>query len=118
MTDRFEDKGDFVLDHKTGLEWRKDYKGGVTWQRAMDYAASLGNSWRLPTIEELITLIDFSRHNPASTFPGMPPGWLWSSSSFASSGVLAWLVYFASGHVDGDTKTHTGNARYVRGPHA
>jgi hypothetical protein len=38
----------------------------------MDYAAALGNGWRLPIIEELTTLVDYSRVSPATEFPSHP----------------------------------------------
>ena len=72
---RFQAQGDSVLDRLTGLVWSAsiDLAGGlVTWREAVALAASLtldGRSWRLPTIRELESLVDASRHTPA-----LPPG--------------------------------------------
>lgn len=49
-------------DQKTGLEWKLESPRRMTWQQAMDYAETLGDNWRLPTIEELETLVDRSKY--------------------------------------------------------
>lgn len=69
---RFDDQGDgVVLDRLTGLAWTAsaDLAHGET---ARDEAAALaaaldtaGLSWRLPSIRELESLVDASRHTPA-----------------------------------------------------
>jgi hypothetical protein len=103
-----------ILDTKTGLEWERAANGPMTWQAAMDYATAKGKGWRLPTIEELITLINFSKYDPASDFPGMSPYWLWSSSSYAYDVSYAWLVNFNNGAMDGYGKSATSYVRCVR----
>lgn len=104
MTERFiihpASIGSIIIDANTGLWWQTDYATGKTWQQAIDYAESLNtqeyagySDWRLPTIEELITLINYKRFDPASDFPDMPSDWFWSSSSEASKlGVYRPLV--------------------------
>ena len=81
------------------LEWQADVPDrSFTWQEAKDYAASLGDGWRLPTIKELLTLVDYEKHEPAcSVFPDCPSEWFWSSSACAGSTTFAWSVYFYSG---------------------
>ena len=59
-----------VRDNVTGLEWQQDTAPGTyTWQEALDYCdgLSLGShdDWRLPTLQELSSLVDSSRINPA-----------------------------------------------------
>ncbi len=82
---RFEIQSDpaVVLDTQTGLMWtRSTYDGadyywegsyGVIWEDAMSYCAgvTLGGhgDWRLPTLEELESLVDATQSNPA-----LPPG--------------------------------------------
>ena len=62
----YRDNGDgTVTDLNTGLVWQKspDFQTLRTWNQAVTYAASLvlaGKSdWRLPTVKELYSLIDF-----------------------------------------------------------
>jgi len=114
---RFEQISDNeILDHQTGLVWRRDYKVGLTWEEALDYAKSLGDDWHLPTIEDLETLVNYKRSNPASDFPGMPTVGFWSSSSNVDYPVLAWYVNFYSGYVlyGNKTRTRNRNVRCVR----
>ena len=68
------------------------------------------NDWRLPTIKELLTLVDYSTHNPASTFD-ITSSLYWSSTIGASSTSYAWNVCFSYGYTYHSYKT---NALYVR----
>ncbi|MFA4971315.1 MAG: DUF1566 domain-containing protein [bacterium] len=105
-----------IRDTSTGLEWRTDYATDLSWDEAMTYAAKLGDGWRLPTIEELVTLIDFKQVAPASEFPDQPSEWFWSSSlPRAASTSYAWYVHFNNGSVDFYDKTRRSHARCVRG---
>jgi len=120
MSDRYKNLGnDIVRDTKTGLEWQADYVNRMPWQGAMDYAAGLDLGghidWRVPTIEESITLIDYSRANPASAFPDMPPEWFWTSSPRAALASYALVVNFNIGYVHGYDKKTNDHARCVRG---
>ena len=70
--------GEAVLDKQTGLAWARnaDLAGGTkAWQEAVKLCQDLeiGNrkGWRLPTKEEMITILDTSRSNPA--FPDGHP---------------------------------------------
>jgi len=112
---RFEQISDNeIRDHQTGLVWRRDYKVGLTWQQALDYAKSLGDDWHLPTIDELETLLNRERFNPASDFPDVPSACFWSSSSIVDNPYYAWLVNFNSGYVSHASKAGTLYARCVR----
>jgi len=72
---RFRPFGDAVLDRLTGLIWTRcaDLGGRwTTWDEAFGVLAELNaagfggrDSWRLPTINELESLVDASRHTPA-----------------------------------------------------
>ena len=81
------------------LEWQADVADKrMTWQEAKDYAASLGNGWRLPTRTELLTLVDDTRYDPAcSVFSDCTGEWFWTSTPWAGSSSLAWVVSFSDG---------------------
>jgi len=70
---RFEDRGDgTILDRKTGLLWLKSGKstlGAITWQEAGAFCSGLQyagfTDWRLPTKEELASIVDTANQSPA-----------------------------------------------------
>jgi hypothetical protein len=104
--------GEAVLDKETGLVWAKDgnLPGGTRkWQTAVDYCrsnVSIGNrkGWRLPTIEELASLIDTTQASPA-----LPSGHpfenvqsssaYWSSTTYEDDSRDAWAVHMSNGDV-------------------
>lgn len=112
---RYEVRADVVIDITTGLEWQREHDGPMTWRQALNYTDQKGGGWRLPTIEELITLINFSMSNPASSLPGMPSRSFWSSSPAAGGVASAWFVEFYLGNVGYDDETNTFYVRCVRG---
>ncbi len=111
-----------VLDLETGLVWQKisDYSNRRNWYEALDYCSNLEiggrKGWRLPTVDELETLVD-STHNPA-----LPEGHpftgnelssrYWSSTPCANNTDFAWQVSFSSGHVSNGDKSN--GSYYVR----
>lgn len=107
-----------VTDAVTGLMWQKDYATGKTWQQALPYCESLTyggfSDWRLPNVNELTSLVNESKYNPASDFPEMPSAWFWSSSSLVSNANLTWGVDFSRGGVTDVGKTFSNDARCVR----
>lgn len=117
MTDRYE-KTDHntVIDTKTGLEWQAKSFGPMTWQDAMNHAASLGDGWRMPTIDELYTLADHHCGSLATTiFQDNDQYWYWSSSLREVAESYAWGMYFVSGRMDVYSKTNFAYTRCVRG---
>jgi len=66
----YTDNGDgTITDISTGLMWQKTSSSGKTWEGALAYCEGLNlgsnTDWRLPTIKELRSLVDYSRYNPA-----------------------------------------------------
>ena len=82
-----------VKDLNTGLQWQQHIisTGSYTWDEAFLYCENLTyagySNWRLPTIQELLTIVDNSVCSPAfdkTKFPYMEALWnrnLWSSTS-------------------------------------
>lgn len=107
-----------VLDKETGLVWAKapDYKG-ATWFGALEFCATLSlggrSGWRLPTIEELASLVDPKNNRPALpvghpfTLPVAPPydseaiipEYYWSSSTYFVDNNNALALHLPSGSV-------------------
>lgn len=112
-----------VSDPKTGLEWSITLGDRVNWKTAKKVAEAYRggghDDWRLPTIEELITLIDFSRFNPAANtdlFPDMKSSWYWSGTPASSSpGGYAWVVNLDNGCANYYNQSGTVFVRAVRG---
>ncbi len=104
-----------VTDTESGLVWQKTYTTNQTWQQALSYCESLTyagySDWRLPNKNELSSLINYEKNNPASDFPDMPSKHFWSSSTNACNG-LAWNVGFYVGNVGHEAKT-TSSYYYV-----
>jgi Protein of unknown function (DUF1566) len=144
----FSDNGDgTIADAVTGLTWEKlsddgtvhDWNDAFTWDNALTKVAALNaagfaghSDWRLPNINELNTLAEFSVHDPA-TFPifnaGCVPGCTvltcsctlmdsyWSSTTVAGgAGDQAWDVALGGwGNDAGDYKLNSERVRAVRG---
>jgi len=104
---RFEIQNDTVIDHLTGLIWmRKAELTGldVTWEDALASVANLRDSsgvpWRLPSINELESLVDASTHSPAlpdgHPFTEVAQGY-WSSTTSMFEPDWAWALYLGKG---------------------
>ena len=90
------------------LYWGNTSTNPMTWDNAVAYAKNYTKGgytdWRLPTIKELITLIDYTVHTPASNDPEIKSEHYWSSTVYAhSSSGGAWFVHFYNGYVNSTT---------------
>lgn len=105
-----------VTDTKTELIWQKTYVSGKTWQQALSYCENLTyagySDWRLPNKNELTSLVNYGKYNPASDFPDMPSQYFWSSSFTTVNNKGAWYVNFKYGN--GDSNSNKTNNYYVR----
>jgi len=112
-----------VSDTSTGLTWQQDTPDDVVnWEQALAYCESLAlggaTDWRLPTIKELRSLVDFSRNNPAidiTRFPNTLPSFYWSSTTYATTTSSAWGVFFLNGSGSSSNKASITRVRAVRG---
>ena len=121
-SDRFNDNNDgTVTDTKSGLMWLKDsnnFQEAMCWYDAKNECGYLGFAghvcWRLPTIEELCSLIDRTEHGPAipagSPFFNVQSNNYWSASSYLPNPNNAWRANMDRGHV---YDTHKSNCYYV-----
>ena len=113
------DNGDgTVTDFGTNLFWQKCSMGQIsdsnctgisltnTWQNSLLYCANLtlgavGQQWRLPNINELGSITDFSTTNPAiaaALFPNTASIPYWSATTYAGQN-SGWWVNFSSGAI-------------------
>ena len=69
--------------------------------------------FRLPTIPELLSLVDYTKSNPASN-EDIASYYYWSSTTYASSTKSAWSVGFYYGSSGRGPKTHSKHVRCVR----
>ena len=116
----FEDvSNEIIKDLTTNLYWQKGYVTGKTWQEALEYCENLTldgySDWRLPNINELISLVNYGAKNPASDFINMPSKPFWSSTtSLSYSTGNALYIKFATGDLDYISKTYTYDPRLTR----
>jgi hypothetical protein len=136
-----------VTDLRTGLTWEKlsddgsihDQDDFYTWDDALAVKIAALNSasfaghadWRLPSVKELQSIVDYGSANPAIT-PAFdtecPPGCAsttcsctpnthvyWSSTTTAGDPQSAWFLTIGDGKVEPTPKTLTYNVRAVRG---
>ena len=115
-----------VLDKETGLVWERSPDSlPSNWSaaRAVCTAKTTGNrkGWRLPSIHELVSLVDPTVMPPGPTlprghpFPDVQSANYWSASTNAVDPAFAWLVDFGDGFVNNNIKTSTNHAWCVRG---
>ncbi len=128
-TSRYQIHAGEVYDRKTDLTWQRCSVGqrwkeatgcvGVIRQMSWDEAkAQASNGWRLPTRDELTTLIAPTCSKPAineEAFPDMELDKLWYWTSSPNGSFLVWLVNFADGNSNSYDSTDTGSVRLVRG---
>jgi uncharacterized protein DUF1566 len=98
-----------VLDKETGLIWEKSPDTSMrTWDIAGGYCLNKAvggrKGWRLPTIEELTSLMDPSVPPGPTLSAGHPfvnvqPAGYWSASTHATDTLIAWLVDIYYGNI-------------------
>jgi hypothetical protein len=109
--------GQEVLDTKTSLVWRRcvegmtfdgkackgkpaKYKFGEAKQRADAAAPAQGKAWRVPSKEELSTLVVKQKKKPmtdAEAFPNTPSSLQWAKRPGFDDNLNGWMIDFGSG---------------------
>jgi hypothetical protein len=108
--------GSAILDKETGLVWAKSLDATQrTWLEASDYCTTLTLGgrlgWRLPTIEELASLIDPSvagspKLPTGHSFQNVLNGIYWSSRNYSGNNENAWSVNMDTGAVNNKIKSN------------
>jgi hypothetical protein len=122
----FEDNGDgTVTDHAAGLIWQQGESEMKDWETACSYCENLSlagqSDWRLPNIEELKTIVDYDKYDPAINtayfidFPKVKHSYYWSSTVHSDLTYYAGAILFFSGGVFYGYKGGDHFARCVRG---
>ncbi|KOX30392.1 hypothetical protein ADL07_19340 [Streptomyces sp. NRRL F-4707] len=106
-----------MTDPGTGLTWQRTTAGAMSRPEADRYCAALplgGHAWRLPTVQELATLVDDGRVTPAmdtAAFSDTPrAGAYWSSTDYAADRSQRWFLSYN----DGITSHRQLDEAYVR----
>ena len=117
--------GAAVRDDETGLVWEKTLETTeMSWTVARAACADKDvggrKGWRLPSIFELVSLMDLSmRTGPTlplnHPFTNVQMDAYWSATTVAGTPNSAWLVFFDTGKVLNGFKTITFHAWCVRG---
>ncbi|HHT9125938.1 MAG TPA: Lcl domain-containing protein [Candidatus Brocadiia bacterium] len=118
--------GEAVLDLETGLVWeRSPNTDTMDWYAAIYHCYNnvVGGrrGWRLPTIEELESLIDSTQGPPTlpagHPFLNVQSSVYWSATTLAGIASNAWRVSFGGGDLDGngEEKSFTSYVWCVRG---
>lgn len=117
-----DETNDTVLDDVTGLMWQRTVSDSVfSGKKSNDYCASLVHGgfddWRLPSRIELVSLVDFTKLDPAidtNTFPNTPNASFWTSSPFAGDTYSAWFINSPDGSANYSDVVFLERARCVR----
>ncbi|WP_201091323.1 DUF1566 domain-containing protein [Thiocystis minor] len=153
INDRYIDNGDgTVTDTTTGLQWMRCSLGQnwngrtclgeakiLIWDEAMrqpqDFSYAGHRDWRMPTKDELLTLVYCSSGRPQTwnmtgdscdgeyarptidqtAFPNPPSSYVWSGSPYAGYSSHAWYVYFGYGYAHYYDRSYSSHVRLVCG---
>ena len=120
-----------VADSKTGLIWQRTApstggpleNGRYNWPEAIKYCDDLAlagqDDWRLPTIVELLSIVDSGKSNPAidqTVFPVVitSTSYYWTRTPYQPSASDAWVVDFVYGDSGYDVIANDYRVRCVR----
>lgn len=124
--------GQEVIDKTAHLAWKRCVEG-VQWDghsckgkpklfklpAARAYVAELDTTkaWRIPTRDELSTLVVKNKRRPMidqTLFPNTPATQTWATRPGFEDDLNAWLVHFGNGRVYGNTGARKFGLRLVR----
>ncbi len=112
-----------VTDNASGIVWQRtagdaalDQAGAARYCAAYSTPSTPAGQWRLPSVVELSTLVDYGRHLPAidPRLAGTRPENYWTSTPVSSGSTQTWTVKFDFGEV---VPVGNGHAAFVRCVH-
>ncbi len=115
--------GSVILDKRNGIYWQDNLssqKSSEDWDDAILYCDQLSlngiKHWRLPTFEELFSIVDYTRVHPAihPFFSFVDEGSYWTSTDFAATEARAWTIDFRTGETYYSYKTTNHTVRCVK----
>ncbi len=124
---RWQRSGEIVEDTKLSLMWQDNSAAKSSkkkWKSAKKYCQNLSlagyDSWRLPTYEELLTIVDYDRYAPAIVpsfqYTAIDYTYYWTTSVHASDVKCAWAIFFfGGGSASRQYKDGERHVRCVRG---
>lgn len=120
---RYQLDGATVTDTFTGLLWQRSVTSTTfDWAGAKTYCANLtlagSSAWRLPTVKELHSIVDPTRHNPAvdpAIFPDTPANFFWTATPYVGPAPgYGWYVQFVTGASNAQDPNFAYHVRCVR----
>ncbi|RLA83123.1 MAG: DUF1566 domain-containing protein [Epsilonproteobacteria bacterium] len=117
--------GNIVKDSITSLWWQDNEDAKtieITWGEAIDYCEALeladNTDWRLPNINELASIVDHDKYDPAikeNVFQNIISDSYWSSTTSTNYTDTAWCIHFINGYTNYHYKSYSSYVRCVRG---
>lgn len=90
-----------VYDVRSTLLWQQTATATMyTWLGAQSYCGELGEGWRLPSLEELESIIDeqtSATEQIDAVFAGTSGNYYWTLSPYVATPGYVWVVGFATG---------------------
>lgn len=115
--------GEMAMDEGTGLTWQDNRfaeSERVTYAEAEKLCNGLRlggyDDWRIPTIRELLSIIDYKKYDPAvlDGFSIAESSYYWSSTQYMGDPDKVWGIDFKDGAVDANGKAYDRRVRCVR----
>lgn len=113
---------DLIFDKTTSLLWADNEASqslSITYREAQEYCSNLvigsHHNFRLPTLFELMSLVDYHRYKPAILrgFENTDNEVYWSTTPFVDDKDKNWAVNFKSGKTDIIAKSYDRHVRCV-----
>ncbi len=116
-----DDSTDIVTDLTTGYMWQDGSTiVSKNWQGAIDYCENLTfggySDWRLPTLKEMVTIVDYGRNSPAIDliFENTESSSYWTVTEYNSGSSYSWALYFYDGYGYNGNQSIYGYVRCLR----
>ncbi|MEA1917856.1 MAG: DUF1566 domain-containing protein [Campylobacterota bacterium] len=114
---------DLAYDKTTSLLWQDSFDNvdlAITHNEASQYCSKLVvddySSFRLPTVEELQSIIDLKKYKPAiiNGFKYVDTEYYWSSTPYAGDKSEFWAISFKSGESNTISENYDRHVRCVK----